>query len=320
MKGRVWETKSHWAQILIEDLEDTLLAKKSFEQTCHDHPHNLPLIRLAHEQQMRLDLYNEFCSMGADQIKISQGILPASFFLQLCIRQNWANYKLLAAFIIQAELNLYTCERPSKGRDQGAIPGTSWRARHESEILNGAMTLKVLRMEGFYGPLLNPNREDFTKHKTILGRCYQLLEDSKFFNHSWHFDDFDFESAFSVKTFRGLSVAPLHLRELARIRADIVRTLSDTGVTHFEVNLVVLFIFCKYLPINTRNKQLKKYSAFLDRQADAGNEAFNAFHIRDARDPFIVLARFLNKKIPCMPQFLIQFQPNFKEPCVKNIF
>ena len=263
---------------------------------------------------MRLDLYNEFINMGSDPVKISKDILPASFFLQLCVRPLWANYKLLAAYIIQAELNLYT------NMCKGEVPGTSWTATNELEVLNGAMTLKVLTMKGFFGPLLRPNRKDFTKQKTVLGQCFQLMQDSKHFNMSWRFDDLDFESSFSVKTFRGLSVAPLHLRELARIRANIVKTLPDSGVTEFEIDIIILFIFCKYLPIATRHKQLKRYSTYLDMAGKHGWESFNAFHIRQARDPFITLARFLNKKIPVLPEFLVPYVPNFKEPCVKNVF
>ena len=258
--------------------------------------------------------------MGSDPAKISKDILPANFFMQLCVRPAWANYKLLAAYIIQAELGLYT------NMCKGEVAGRSWTATNELEALNGTLTLKVLRNEGFFGPLLrsNPNIKDYTKHKTVLGQCYELFRNSRYFNRCWHFDDFDFESSFSVKTFRGLSVAPLHLRELARIRANILKTLTcfDSEVTDFEIDIITLFIYCKYLPTATRLKQLKRYSNYLDMADRHGWEPFatSVWHIRQAKDPFITLARFLNKKIPVLPEFLVPFVPHFKEPCVKNVF
>ena len=69
-------------------------------------------------------------------------------------------------------------------------------------------------------------------------------------------------------------------------------------------------------------KQLKKYSSYLDMADRHGWEPFatSVWHIRQAKDPFITLARFLNKKIPVLPEFLVPFVPHFKEPCVKNVF
>ena len=119
-------------------------------------------------------------------------------------------------------------------------------------------------------------------------------------------------------------MAPLHLRELARIRANIIKTLTcfDADVTDFEIDIITLFIFCKYLPTATRLKQLKRYSTYLDMADRHGWEPFatSVWHIRQAKDPFITLARFLNKKIPVLPEFLVPFVPHFKEPCVKNVF
>ena len=68
--------------------------------------------------------------MGSDPARISKDILPASFFMQLCVRPAWANYKLLAAYIIQAELGLYT------NMCKGEISGKSWTATNELEALN----------------------------------------------------------------------------------------------------------------------------------------------------------------------------------------
>ena len=264
---------------------------ESLESLCIRLKTNPEKLFLARRQQQQKILIQQFRSNETP-------ILPAIFALWAipqAINELWMNFKLFAAFILNSELNRI-----------------SWKTLMSKSLschaTNSYLTTAILVDEEIGSThsselVLNGNsKTSFENHVTCIGACLALWKDSAFFHNRIDFQKVKkgHHPCFGVRRLQGYSIPPQHLETLQILKKRFQRQkdLQANNVTTFEISLILLFIYVKSIPSESREEQLHEYKEFQKLSHDQS-------HKNDViKDPFLELKNHFEDTVPIVPYFL----------------
>ena len=311
----------HWALFVIKDpLKYRKIGARSLNEFCRDHPEDPVAVQCALENFIREEVFVNLCLMGDNAEKVRNHVFPVALALKTCVYPLSFNIKLLAGYLIQTELDTYTLRHEHNELEMG-----SWET---SQVKDGTLTTSILQSGNFdkgLGFVDSGKFENvhcyFWGQRFQLGRAYQILIDSMAFHSDWNFADTfhkscqtlklnqtqskqDLKKAFEVKTLEGLSVRPSNLIGITKLRHILTALLANTPVTPFEINVILIFMYCRFVDPKSRQDQAKAYQKYLreqdeDRQVESTSQ----------NDPFLYLKYLYRERVPLLPWFLEHYVP-----------
>ena len=293
--GHRWVINTNWTSLLLSTQENSHFEgldclDESLEALCIRLKTDPEKLYLARQQQQRKVLLQQFRSNETS-------ILPAIFALWAipqAVSALWLNFKLFAAFMLNAELNRI-----------------SWKNSMSKSLschaTNSYLTTAIL-VDGEIGSVHSSelvlggnSKTSFENHVTCIGACLTLWSDSNFFHNLIDFQKVGgYRSCFGVNRLKGHSIPPQHLEALQNLkkRFQKQKDLKANNVSNFELRVVLLFIYLRSITRESREKQLQEYKEFqkLTLGTSHGNDVI--------RDPFLELQIHFQDTIPVIPYFL----------------
>ena len=272
---------------------------------------------------MREETFVNLCLMGENAEKIRNHVFPIALALKTCVYPLSFNIKLLAGYLIQTELDIYTFRHEHNELEMG-----SWEP---SQVKDGTLTTLILNSGNFDRGLGFVDSGKFENvhcyswgQRFTLGRAYQLLIDSMALHSDWNFADtlncnpkscqtvkltqtqskHDLKKAFEVKTLEGLSVRPSNLIGITKLRHILTALLANTPVTSFEINVICIFMYARFVDPKSRQDQAKAYQKYL-REQDEDRPVEST----SQDDPFLYLKDLYRHRIPLLPWYLEHYVP-----------
>ena len=294
--GHRWVINTNWTSLLLSTQENLHFEgldclDESLEALCIRLKTDPEKLYLARQQQQRKVLLQQFRSNETS-------ILPAIFALWAiphAVSALWLNFKLFAAFMLNAELNRI-----------------SWKNSMSNSLschaTNSYLTTAILVDEEIGSThsaelVIDGNsKTSFENHVTCIGACLTLWKDSTFFHNLVDLQKVKggHHSCFGIRRLQGHSIPPQHLEALQVLkkRFQKQKDLQVNNVTNFEISLILLFIYLRSITSESREKQLHEFEEF-QKLTHGPNYRYDA-----VRDPFLELKNHFENTVPIVPYFL----------------
>ena len=315
--------RRHWALLLVKSpLKFKKMGALSLNDFCRHHADDKYAISCAAENVKRKKAFVQLATMGDDARQIQENMFPLDLALKTgTVYPFWANIKVLSGYLIQTELDTYSLNHKRALGD--------WLP---SNVKDGTFTTTILEAGNFdRGIGLSHSNAKGESHegkgqRLTLGLAYQLLKDSEVFHSNWDFttklnekgvfwessipwtparSKQDLKAAFKIRKFEGLSIRPSHLIGISKQRHYIKTRLTNTPVTPFEIDIVLIYLYAKYVNTTDRENQIKSYNKYL---LEHGETEYTVDP--DPRfDPFLALKDLYRKRVPLLPWFLESYVP-----------